>query len=205
VFTKQTRLAGLAFCALWILYFAGPLKAIVNPASAHPAPATTPQHLPWPAGEVVYVNQGNDGPYTHRDESRYAWDFALAEGDPVHIGLGGIVEEVRDGCTAGDRMDCNEGYGNTVSVRAEDGTCARFEHLSRIAVTEHEVLATGALIGAAGATGNATGPHLHYQRERCGTGISIPSSFIEAGLPAEGARVTSTLPVVSGSFQGSPG
>jgi hypothetical protein len=66
-------------------------------------------------------------------------------------------------------------------------------HLNSISVYPGMAVTRGTPIGTVGSTGHATGPHLHYQREVCVTGVSLPSRFVEAGVPAGGAFVTSAL------------
>ncbi len=105
-----------------------------------------------------------------------------------------MVVSARGGCAAVRSWSCNDGYGNTVLVRAADGTCARFEHLETIAVAAGRSLTLGARIGNVGSSGRSTGPHLHYQREDCDTHRSLPSTFAEAGAPRGGTTVTSRLP-----------
>ncbi|HEY6891986.1 MAG TPA: M23 family metallopeptidase [Solirubrobacter sp.] len=200
MFSKRTRIAGLTFSVLWILFFTGQLRPVVRsllePAAAHPPRATVPQYLPWTPGRAVRVLQGNNGTFSHQTpENRYAWDFGLRHGEPIFVGLAGVVDRVATGCDVVDSQHCNGGYGNTVSVRALDGTCARFGHLDKVAVVEHQVVALGAFIGTVGSSGRSTGFHLHYQREVCETGIAIPSRFVEAGVPHHDEYVTSGLPL----------
>jgi peptidase M23-like protein len=109
----------------------------------------------------------------------------------VLLGLAGVVAFTAEGCAI---IDSHGDYGNTVTVRAADGTCARFAHLSTVAVVPGQVVALGALIGTVGSSGHSTGFHLRYQREVCETGRSVPSRFVEAGVPLGGVDVTSALP-----------
>ena len=55
------------------------------------------------------------------------------------------------------------GYGNVVKVRHSNDRTTVYAHLSRIDVRQGARVEQGATIGAVGATGWATGPHLHFE------------------------------------------
>ncbi len=52
--------------------------------------------------------------------------------------------------------------GNVVIIDHGWGLYSYFAHLSRIAVAEGDEVETGDIVGAVGATGRVTGPHLHW-------------------------------------------
>lgn len=54
----------------------------------------------------------------------------------------------------------NKHYGNYVEVAHNDTVVTRYFHLSERYVTEGQLVNKGQLLGAAGSTGLATGPHL---------------------------------------------
>ncbi|AZM54535.1 peptidase [Streptomyces sp. WAC 01529] len=91
-------------------------------------------------------------------------DLAVPRGTPVYAVGAGVVVLAR----------WSGAYGNAVTVRMRDGHYAVFAHLSRVQVQQGTRLRTGARIGSSGATGRATGPHLHLEiRARRGYGSDI--------------------------------
>lgn len=58
---------------------------------------------------------------------------------------------------------CRRGaYGKVVLIEHENNLTTLYAHLSRYVVTENDLINEGDLIGYAGKTGYATGPHLHF-------------------------------------------
>ena len=55
------------------------------------------------------------------------------------------------------------GYGNVVQIKHDGARATTYAHLSRIDVRKGERVEQGERIGAVGATGWATGPHLHFE------------------------------------------
>ncbi|MFF1293443.1 MULTISPECIES: peptidoglycan DD-metalloendopeptidase family protein [unclassified Streptomyces] len=54
-------------------------------------------------------------------------------------------------------------YGNQVVIRLADGYYAQYAHLSSLSVSSGQTVAEGQQVGLSGATGNVTGPHLHFE------------------------------------------
>lgn len=69
--------------------------------------------------------------------------------------------------------------GNTVVIDHGAGLFSLMAHLSRIDVKEGETIARGATLGAVGATGRVTGPHLHWS-VRLGAARVDPVSLLSA-------------------------
>jgi murein DD-endopeptidase MepM/ murein hydrolase activator NlpD len=54
-------------------------------------------------------------------------------------------------------------YGNQVVIQLSDGYYAQYAHLSQLSVSVGQTVGAGQQIGLSGATGNVTGPHLHFE------------------------------------------
>ncbi|MFJ7769343.1 M23 family metallopeptidase [Streptomyces sp. NPDC097107] len=80
-------------------------------------------------------------------------DFHASSGTSVHaVGVGTVVEAGWGGA-----------YGNQVVIKMHDGTYTQYGHLSSIGVSVGQAVTPGQQIGLSGATGNVTGPHLHFE------------------------------------------
>ena len=74
-------------------------------------------------------------------------------------------------------------YGYQVVIRHSDGRYTQYAHLSAISVRAGQSVGEGQRIGRSGATGNVTGPHLHFEvRTGPGFGSDIdPVAYLRAG------------------------
>ncbi|MFC7309190.1 M23 family metallopeptidase [Streptomyces monticola] len=80
-------------------------------------------------------------------------DFAVPVGTTVKAALEGTV------VSAG----WDDSFGYEIVVKHADGEYTHYAHLSQIDVSDGESVGTGDRLGASGATGNVTGPHLHFE------------------------------------------
>lgn len=81
-------------------------------------------------------------------------DFATDIGTPIYCTGDGVVSEIKYSFT---------GYGNVIDIDHGFGYKTRYAHLSKIHVRKGMTVKRGDEIGAAGKSGTATGPHLHYE------------------------------------------
>ncbi|MBE7410467.1 MAG: M23 family metallopeptidase [Leptospiraceae bacterium] len=101
-------------------------------------------------------------------------DMAIATGTPIYATAPGRVARVSYSDT---------GYGYHIIISHENGFQTLYAHCSRIFVSNGQYVNRGATIGLVGATGNVTGPHLHYEVWIGGSSVKTnPDEFLNAGL-----------------------
>ncbi|NLG83066.1 MAG: peptidoglycan DD-metalloendopeptidase family protein [Firmicutes bacterium] len=115
--------------------------------------------------------QGWQWPLTGRITSRYGrrWgrmhrglDIAAPAGTPVRAAAAGRVR------FAG----WQSGYGLVVILEHPDGRRTVYGHNSCLLVKVGQWVPAGAILAKVGATGNATGPHLHFE-------VRVPGGYID--------------------------
>ncbi|MFJ3876589.1 peptidoglycan DD-metalloendopeptidase family protein [Streptomyces sp. NPDC090077] len=80
-------------------------------------------------------------------------DFIAGTGTTVRaVGAGTVVSAGWGGA-----------YGNEVVIKHADGKYSQYGHLSSLSVSAGQSVTGGQTIGLSGATGNVTGPHLHFE------------------------------------------
>jgi murein DD-endopeptidase MepM/ murein hydrolase activator NlpD len=80
-------------------------------------------------------------------------DFVVPTGTSVKaIAAGTVVSAGYDGA-----------YGNEVVIKHADGKYSQYAHMSQLSVSTGQTVTEGQQIGLSGATGNVTGPHMHFE------------------------------------------
>jgi murein DD-endopeptidase MepM/ murein hydrolase activator NlpD len=118
-------------------------------AALRRAPPTCPIGLAWPVDAPLGNGFGPRGNHFHA-----GIDLLAPAGTPVRAAAPGRV------AYAGRIVG---GWGKLVVVAHARRVRTMYAHLSAISVGVGERVATGARVGAVGSTGNATGPHLHFE------------------------------------------
>lgn len=99
-------------------------------------------------------------PVTHHVRPHEGVDMAAPIGTPIHAAADGTVKYA----------SWMSGYGRLVELRNMDGYSTRYGHMHRFRKGLHvgQHVHKGEIIGYVGESGEATGPHLHFEIRRHG-------------------------------------
>ncbi len=111
-------------------------------------------------------------------------DHAAPSGTPVRAVGDGVV----------DFAGWQNGYGNVVILQHAGERETRYAHLSRLNVRRGQRVEQGALVGAVGATGWATGPHLHFE-------FRVRGAHVDPMTIARSSEAVTIAPAARGQFQ----
>ena len=131
-------------------------RATISAARRRP-PSSSPLSFAAPISAPI-----GDGFGPRGDAMHTGLDFAAPSGTPVAAAGRGCVSSA--GYDAG-------GYGNLVVIQHRAGMTSWYAHLSRISVRPGTCVVAGNRIGRVGATGRATGPHLHFELRLRGAAV----------------------------------
>ncbi len=106
----------------------------------------------WPLPGVSYISAGYNGYPGHK-----GLDIAGPYGTPVVAAADGQVIE------ANSTDSWGMSWGYYVLIYHNGTYTTRYAHLSSVAVSTGQYVTAGTVVGYEGATGNVTGPHLHFE------------------------------------------
>jgi murein DD-endopeptidase MepM/ murein hydrolase activator NlpD len=108
----------------------------------------------WPVtGQIMSSFGERLDPFSGEGEFHRGVDISAAYGADVHVAADGVV------VTA----DTRPGYGRLVVIDHGFGTTTWYGHLSGFNAVMGQQVHRGDIIGYAGTSGRATGPHVHYE------------------------------------------
>ena len=106
----------------------------------------------------------------------YGIDFAVPQGTPVYAADGGVVLEAYTAEQVAGTSSWSYGTFILLQHVSENGAINMrtiYAHLSKLAVKAGDTVTKGQIIGYSGATGNVTGPHLHFELRLPVNGIYV--------------------------------
>lgn len=102
-------------------------------------------------GKVVWP--GNTKVLSDNYNGHSGIDIRAAQGTPIYAATDGTINYTGYG----------RGYGNAIFEQAVNGLNMVYGHASKVFAKVGQLVKAGDHIGAVGATGNASGPHIHFE------------------------------------------
>jgi murein DD-endopeptidase MepM/ murein hydrolase activator NlpD len=117
--------------------------------------------FPIVRGKITSWYGSRADPFTGDASFHNGIDIGAPEGTAVHAARDGSVAEV----------GTSPILGTYLVITHPGGWQTVYGHLSSVAVSAGAKVALGAMVGAVGSTGKATGPHLHFEVRRKGSAV----------------------------------
>lgn len=131
----------------------------------------------WPVdGRLVGAFGRRSDPFSHQQVWHTGVDFSAPMSSPIRATADGVVS----------MAEYSSGYGRLVIVDHGGGMQTYYAHLSRIDVISGQEVRRGEVVGALGATGRVTAPHLHYE-VRIGGNAVDPYTYLSRSSVAQAA------------------
>ncbi|MFE6283043.1 M23 family metallopeptidase [Streptomyces sp. NPDC057877] len=107
------------------------------------------------------------------------WSSGYHTGLDFAAPTGTLIKAVHSGTITQAGWDGSYGYKTVLTL--DDGTEIWYAHQSSISVSVGQKVTTGDVIGRVGATGNVTGPHLHFEVHTAGGGGGLdPLAWLQS-------------------------
>jgi murein DD-endopeptidase MepM/ murein hydrolase activator NlpD len=127
----------------------------------------------WPVdGRLMGPFGQRNDPFSGEGEFHTGVDISAPQGTSVRATADGVVT----------LSEWNGGYGKLVIVDHGGGIQTYYAHLSRFFVHPGQEIRRGELVGAVGATGRVTAPHLHYEVRLGGAPVNPYRYLAKAGF-----------------------
>ena len=145
--------------------------------SGEPVPLALLPPIP-PALEAA-ISQGHHTSGTHQGPSSWAWDLDVPYGTPVLAAAPGVVVGVRQDSTLHGTGPEMAAEANFIVLDHGGGLYTAYVHLeaNSALVVPGSLVEAGEKLGVTGASGQLTGPHLHFQVENAYSD-SVPARFV---------------------------
>lgn len=129
----------------------------VKVGSRYQSDVGTLYYWQWPTNTSPYaISSGYEwryNPFTGSAEFHQGLDIWNSYWSPVYAANNGVVMN----------YSCHWSYGNCLVINHNNGYYTLYAHMSSVIKSPGQVVGMGDLIGYVGATGSATGPHLHFE------------------------------------------
>ncbi|MEU4096707.1 transglycosylase family protein [Streptomyces sp. NPDC026673] len=134
-------------------------KAASNAAKAAPAAKPAVAKAASTSGYTAPLDRVTLGTAYH--QAGAMWSKGYHTGVDFIASTGTKVKSIASGTVVS--AGWGGSYGNQVVVKHADGRYSQYAHLSSLSVSAGQTVSAGQQLGLSGATGNVTGPHLHFE------------------------------------------
>lgn len=157
-------LAGLILCGKAAAADGSSFEPMPGVAAASFAPYRLSCTLvnPLPGAELTDGYGWRYHPITGSLDFHYGNDLAAPSGTEIYAAAGGTV------VTAGE----HDSYGNYLVIQHSGTLRTLYAHCQTLLVSAGDTVSAGDVVALVGATGEATGPHLHFEVIASGTRFS---------------------------------
>lgn len=120
--------------------------------------------FPYKLNTSHKVGQGFNTKKTHQGLDKYAIDWNMTIGTPIHAARSGYVIDFKQDSNTGGKTKKFMDKANYIKILHRDGSIGVYAHLkyNGVMVKKGKYISQGSLIGYSGNTGFSTGPHLHF-------------------------------------------
>ncbi|RAN41755.1 MULTISPECIES: M23/M56 family metallopeptidase [unclassified Hyphomonas] len=182
--TEKTRPRRLGLVLAAALVCAAPLAIaqgmLIKGAAAAPGADISYSHAVLDKARLTSAFGLRKHPITGEKKTHNGVDLAAAEGVPVHAPSAGVITSAAE----------KGAYGNLVEMQAGGQTVLRFAQLESMTVSAGDAVKPGDVIGTLGQSGQATGPHLHFEVWR--SGVAVDPQTEEGLVLADSLFITSS-------------
>ena len=109
-----------------------------------------------------------DHPIEKEERFHYGVDLAADTGTPVLAYASGTVDYIGE----------SDIYGQYLQLRHDNGVTSFYAHCSKLCVQQGQQVTVGEKVAESGATGDVTGPHLHFELKKDGIRLN-PLYYIQ--------------------------
>ena len=158
----------------------------LQPAFAWRLPMLAPAPVEWRAPlDHARVSSFYGVVSPSRPNGHRGIDFIARTGTPVLASADGVVTASTDLDAGGAK------YGKTILIAHANGASSFYAHLDRRVVAAGDTVRAGQVIGMSGATGKATGPHLHFEVREAGRPVNPETVMAGLGASATASALRS--------------
>lgn len=121
--------------------------------------------------EVMRLTSGfgwRDDPLGGGDKFHNGLDLVAAKGTTVRAFAAGTVDFIGE----------SDAYGQYLQIRHANGVTSFYAHCSKLLVHKGDKVELGQKVAESGATGNVTGPHLHFELRKDGVRLN-PAYYVD--------------------------